>query len=169
MAATVLFINRDDLVKNTMIDGNVQADKLLQFVKISQQIHIQNYLGTKLYEKISTLINTNAISGTVYETLLVTYIQPMLIHYAMLDFIPFASYQIKQGGIFKHISENAETISRTEIEMLVNKEREIAQYYTRRFQEFMDFNQSTYPEYTSNTNSDIYPDHDEPTFPGIQL
>ena len=57
MAATVLFINRDDLVKNTMIDGNVQADKLLQFVKISQQIHIQNYLGTKLYEKISTLIN----------------------------------------------------------------------------------------------------------------
>ena len=69
MAATVLFINRDDLVKNTMIDGNVQADKLLQFVKISQQIHIQNYLGTKLYEKISTLINTNAISGTVYETL----------------------------------------------------------------------------------------------------
>ena len=87
----------------------------------------------------------------------------------MMDFIPFASYQIKQGGIFKHISENAETISRTEIEMLVNKEREIAQYYTRRFQEFMDFNQSTYPEYTSNTNSDIYPDHDEPTFPGIQL
>ena len=169
MAATVLFINRDDLVKNTMIDGNVQADKLLQFVKISQQIHIQNYLGTKLYEKISTLINTNAISGTVYETLLVTYIQPMLIHYAMMDFIPFASYQIKQGGIFKHISENAETISRTEIEMLVNKEREIAQYYTRRFQEFMDFNQSTYPEYTSNTNSDIYPDHDAPTFPGIQL
>ena len=53
--------------------------------------------------------------------------------------------------------------------MLVNIEREIAQYYTRRFQEFMDFNQSTYPEYTSNTNSDIYPDHDEPTFPGIQL
>ena len=54
MAATVLFINRDDLVKNTIIDGNVQADRLMHFVEIAQTIHVQNYLGTDLYNKIGT-------------------------------------------------------------------------------------------------------------------
>jgi len=73
MAATVLFINRDDLVKNTIIDGNVQADKLMHFIEIAQTIHIQNYLGTDLYNKITDLIDSSSITGTVYETLLISY------------------------------------------------------------------------------------------------
>jgi hypothetical protein len=138
-------------------------------VKISQQIHIQNFLGTKLYNKISDLISTNAIAGTVYETLLINYIQPMCIHYSMVDYLPFCAYQIKQGGIYKHVSENAETVSKNEVDYLVEKERNMAEWYTRRFIEYMDFNQSDYPEYTSNTNNDIYPDRDEPTFQGWVL
>ena len=85
MAATVLFINRNDLVQNTIIDGNVQADKLMHFISIAQEIHIQHYLGTDLYNKIAELIRTDAIATTVYETLLIDYVQPMLIHYAMVD------------------------------------------------------------------------------------
>ena len=41
--ATVLFINRTDLVRNSILDGNVDTDKFIQFIKISQQINIQNY------------------------------------------------------------------------------------------------------------------------------
>ena len=93
----------------------------------------------------------------------------MLIHYAMVDFLPFGAYQIKNGGIFKHVSENAETVSKNEIDFLVEKERTMAEYYTRRFISYMDFNQTSYPEYTSNTNDDIYPDRDEPTFQGWVL
>tara|TARA_B100001057_G_scaffold472478_1_gene535844 strand:+ start:1297 stop:1803 length:507 start_codon:yes stop_codon:yes gene_type:complete len=167
--ATALFINRNDLVKQTIIDGNVQADKLMHFVEIAQEIHVQNYLGTDLYTKLQTMITNDTISGTVYETLLVNHVQPMVIHYAMVDFLPFAAYQIKQGGIFKHVSENAETVDKNEVDYLVEKERTLAEYYTRRFIQFMDFNQSSYPEYTSNTNDDIYPDRDEPTFQGWVL
>ena len=167
--ATALFINRNDLVKNTIIDGNVQADKLMHFVEIAQEIHVQNYLGTDLYTKLQTMITNDTISGTVYETLLVNHVQPMVIHYAMVDFLPFAAYQIKQGGIFKHVSENAETVDKNEVDYLVEKEKTLAEYYTRRFIQFMDFNQSSYPEYTSNTNDDIYPDRDEPTFQGWVL
>jgi hypothetical protein len=51
--ATALFITRNDLVKNSILNGNVDTDKFIQFIKIAQQMHIQNYLGTKLYDKIS--------------------------------------------------------------------------------------------------------------------
>ena len=50
--AKVLFIRRDDLVRNSVISGNVDSDKFLQFIEIAQEIHIQNYLGTKLYDKL---------------------------------------------------------------------------------------------------------------------
>jgi len=124
--AKVLFISRNDLVKNTIIDGNVQADKLMHFIEIAQTIHIQNYLGTDLYNKIKTMIDDGSITGTIYETLLVDHVQPMLVHYAMVDFLPFAAYQIKQGGIFKHVSENAETVDKNEVDYLVEKERSLA-------------------------------------------
>ena len=169
MAATVLFINKQDLVENTIIDGNVQADKLMHFIKIAQEIHVQNYLGTDLYQKIQSLIDTSTLDGTVYKDLLVDYIQPMLIHFAMVDYLPFAAYQVKQGGISKHVSENAETVSKTEVDYLVEKQRSLAEWYTRRFIKYMDFNQNSFPEYTSNTNEDIYPDRDEPTFQGWVL
>jgi len=44
--ATALFINRTDLVRNSIIDGNVDTDKFIQFIKIAQEIDIQNYTGT---------------------------------------------------------------------------------------------------------------------------
>jgi hypothetical protein len=75
--ATALFISRTDLVKNTILDGNVDTDKFIQFIKISQQIDIQNYLGTDLYNKISNDIIANTLSGN-YLSLVEDYVQPML-------------------------------------------------------------------------------------------
>ena len=157
--AIALFISRTDLVKNTVIDGNTDTDSFIQFVKIAQEIHIQNYLGTKLYNRIASDIIADTLTGD-YLTLVTDYIQPMLIHYAMVDYLPFAAYQVKSGGIFKHTSENAETVSKDEVDYLVQKEREFAEYYTRRFVDFICFDSSKFPEYTQNTESDVYPDKD---------
>jgi hypothetical protein len=155
--AIALFINRTDLVKNSILDGNVDTDKFIQFIKISQQIDIQNYLGTKLYDKISSDILNNNLSGD-YLNLVDNYIQPMLIHFSMMQYLPFAAYQIKNGGISKHTSENSESVSKDEVDYLVQKERNFAEYYTRRFLDYMSFNQDLFPEYNNNTNSDVSPD-----------
>ena len=133
--ATALFINRTDLVRNSIIDGNVDTDKFIQFIKLAQQIHIQNYLGTELYNKISTLITSGDIDEAEYadyKTLLNDYIQPMLIWWSQVDYIPFASYQIRNGGIYKHSSETSESVGKDEVDFLVNKAREKADFYTRR-------------------------------------
>ena len=160
--ATALFITRKQLVQNSILDGNVDTDKFIQFVKIAQEIHIRNYLGTDLYNKISNdILGTGGASLTGnYLNLVNDFIQPILIHFAMVDYLPFAAYQIKNGGVFKHISENAESVSKNEVDFLVEKERDIAEYYTRRFIDYMSFNQSLFPEYTSNSNEDIDPDKD---------
>ena len=165
--AQVLFIKVQDLKKNTILDGNVDVDKLLPYIKLAQEIHIQNFLGTKLYEAIETKITDDTLTGN-YLTLVNSYIQPALIHFAMMDYLPFAAYQVKNAGVFKHISENAESVTKSEVDYLVNKEREFAEYYTRRFIDYMANNQNLFPEYTSNTNEDINPDKDA-TFNGWVL
>ena len=165
--AKALFIKRQDLVRNTILDGNVDTDKFIQFIKIAQDIHIQNYLGSKLYDRISEDIINGTLAGDYLE-LVNDFIQPMLIHFAMVDYLPFAAYSVKNGGVFKHTSENAETATKEEVDYLVSRERDIAEYYTRRFVDHMSFNQAKFPEYTQNVNDDIHPDHDA-TFQGWVL
>ena len=155
--AQALFITRDDIVRFTAMNGNVDTDKFIQFVKIAQDIHIQNYLGTKLYDKIySDIIAKTVIEP--YTTLLNKYIKPMLIHYTMVEYLPYAAYTIANKGVFKHNSENSTNVDKNEVDFLIEKERGIAQSYTNRFIDYMCFNQNSFPEYTANSNGDVYPD-----------
>lgn len=234
--AEALLITRQDVVKFTAMNGNVDTDNFIQYVKIAQDIHIQNYLGTDLLQKIQSEI-TLASSGipttitvnnqgtgyttatgvtttggtgtgltlditaagglvtaatidtagtgykvgdvividggnddaeitvsaiytipTDYNNLLVNYIKQMLIHWAMVEYLPFAAYTIANKGVYKHNSENATNVEKNEIDFLIEKERSIAQHYTERFIEHISFNNDKFPEYNSNSNGDMYPD-----------
>ena len=167
--ATILFINRTDLVRNSILDGNVDTDKFIQFVKIAQQIDIQQIIGTKMYDGLTAAIPTiNAPENARWKTILDDYIVPMLIWYAQSNYYPFATYQISNGGVYKHTSENSVSVDKNEVDFLVEKARTNADWYSRRFIDFMSFNQATYPEYTNNVNDDIYPSY-EATFNGWVL
>lgn len=165
--ATALFIRRDDLVRNTFLSGNVDTDKFIQFIKIAQEIHVQQYLGSKLYDRISTDIIAGTLTGD-YQTLVESYVQPMLIHWAMTEYLPFAAFTASNGGVYKKQVENGETVGREDLSFLIEKERNLAEYYTRRFIDHMSFNQNLFPEYNQNINDDVYPSKDS-TFNGWQL
>lgn len=155
--AQALFITRNDLVKYTAVNGNVDTDKFIQFVKIAQDIHIQNYLGSDLFNKISQDIIDDNLTGN-YLTLVDDHIKSMVIHWAMVEYLPFASYSIANKGVFKHGAENASNVDKNEIDFLIEKSRNLAQYYTDRFISYMSFNNNLFPEYYSNSNDDVYPD-----------
>ena len=158
--AQALFINRKDIVKFTSMNGNVDTDSFIQYVKIAQDIHVQNYIGTDLYNKIQADIIASSLTGD-YLSLVTDYIKPMLIHWAMVEYLPFAAYTVSNKGVYKHSSENSENVSKDEVDFLIEKERNTAQYYTERFISYMTFNASTkFPEYYTNSNEDIYPDKD---------
>lgn len=159
--AYALLISTEDVKKFTIVNGNLDADDFIEYIKISQDITIQNYLGSKLYQKLQTLILNNDINqaGFVdYKNLLNTYVKPMLIHWAMVYYLPFAAYTLSNKGLFKHNSENATNVDKAEVDFLVEKERDIAESYTQRFIDFMCYNMNTYPEYNNNNNEDVNPD-----------
>lgn len=166
-----LFITTTDLKKRSIVSGNLDPDKIVQFIEVAQDTHIQNYLGGKLYKKMQVLITANTINqegNADYKTLLDEYIKPMLIWFAQSDYIPFAAFQISNGGVYKHRSENSDTASMEEVNMLARRALETAEFYTRRFMDYMDHFSHLYPEYLESSNEDMHPDKDV-NFGGIYL
>jgi hypothetical protein len=165
--ATTLFITPNDLKQNTILNGNVDTDLFLNFIKIAQQMHIQNYLGTQLYNSITNKIKNNNLTGD-YLDLVTEYIQPMLIHFAMVDYLPFANYQIRNGGVFKHRTDNSESTSKDELDLLVQKHRTFSDFYAQRFVDYMGiFASQMFPEYWLNRNADMFPDRKPSSAPWV--
>ena len=82
----------------------------------------------------------------------------MLIHWAMVEYLPFSAYTIANKGVYKHGTENGETVEKNEVDYLVEKERDIAEHYTQRFIDYICNNSSLFPEYNDNSSEDMYPD-----------
>jgi|TARA_Y100000033_G_scaffold8910_1_gene8051 hypothetical protein len=154
-----LFITLQELKRKSIIDGNVDTDKLIQFVEVAQDTIIQNYLGTKLYNTLQTQV-INSTLTTVNTTLLNTYIKPMLIWYTQATYLPYAAYQISNGGVFKHNSENSTSVSESEITKLTRHATETADFYAKRFMDYMDDNSELYPDYTASQDGGMYPFRD---------
>lgn len=154
--AQVLFVSPADVIKRTGINGNVDRDQMIQFIKIAQDIHIQQILGTKLFNKIASDINAGSLAGN-YQSLLTNYIQDMVIHYAAIEILPYIHYKVANGGIYTKGSENGTNITKEDLDYLIQKERDIAEHYSRRFIDYMSFNNALYPEYNTNNNEDMYP------------
>ena len=141
----------------TILDGNVDTDKFINYIKIAQEIHIQNYLGTKLYERLQNGIINNDLNANEI-TLLNNYVQDALIHYASAEYLPFAAYTVGNGGVFKSAPENSVNVDKSEVDSLVQSERSYAQYYTDRLIKYLCNNNTLFPEYTQNEDEDIKPD-----------
>ena len=170
--AKALFITTEDIKRYSVLSGNVDPDKFIYMVEISQDTEVQYYLGTKLLLKLQDLILAGTIglpANEAYKTLLEKYVKPMTIFWALTCYMPFAAYTVANGGVYKHTSESSETVSKDEVDYLVEKYRDIAQFYTNNFVSYMTFNQSDYPEYNANTEDDIYPDTANADFGGWVL
>jgi hypothetical protein len=151
-----LFVDRKTIVKKSPLNGSVDPDKLMQYIELAQDIHIQTQLGTDLYEKLQADIIDGTLAGN-YETLVNTHIKPMLIHYSVMEYLHYAAYEVSNGGVFRHTPENAQLADKTEIDFLISKEKRTAEFYTERFNEYMRNNQRLFPEYLTNSNGDMYP------------
>ena len=154
-----LFITLEELKRKSIIDGNVDTDKLIQFVEVAQDTVIQNYLDTRLYDTLQAQVIADNLS-TDNSTLVNTYIKPMLIWYTQATYLPYAAYQISNGGIYKHNSENATSVSESEITKLTRHATETADFYAKRFIDYMDDNLELYPDYIGNQDGGMYPERD---------
>lgn len=155
--SNILLITASDLTKNTMMSGNIDAQKYVHVIKEAQIFILEPILGTKLYDKLLTDFENNNLAGA-YLTLLDDYIKPILIYSVAAEFILVHSYNIANGGVFKSSPENSEAVSKSEVDFLVQEQHNKADAYIKRLKKYLCT--VSIPEYqqSQDNNYDLQPD-----------
>ena len=166
-----LFITRNDIIKNTPLGGAIDADALLPFVRTAQDKYLLNLLGTVLFDKLQDDIQTDTPFTGRYEQLMVDYVKPTLIWYSCVEYIPFSAITFKSNGAVKHISEVSTSPTKTEVDYLLQKAMNNADYYSTRLQDFLIAYSQDIPEYLQSVgnSTQIFPDQSNQYFGGINL
>ena len=171
--ATAVFITRNDIIKNTPLQGAIDADALLPFMVTAQVKYLKNLLGTVLYEYLQAQIIAGTVSSlsSYYQDLLDDHIKPTLIWYACVEYIPFSSVQFKSNGAVKQQSEQGTAPTKTEIDYLKQQAQENADYYALRLENYLIAFSNNIPQYLQSVGNQtqIYPDQTNQYFGGIQL
>lgn len=171
--ATALFITRNDIIKNTPLQGAIDADALLPFMQTAQVKYIKNLIGTVLYDYLQGHIIAGTLSNlsVYYQDLMDDHIKPTLIWYACVEYIPFSSVQFKSNGAVKQQSEQGVAPSKTEVDYLKQQAQTNADYYALRLQNYLIAYSNNIPQYLESVGNQtqIYPDQTNQYFSGIQL
>ena len=171
--AYALFITRNDIIKNSPLQGAIDADALLPFVRTAQDKYLKNLLGTVLFAYLQAQIEADNVSNlsSYYRALLDDYIKNTLIWYACVEYIPFSSIQFKSNGAVKQKSEQGDAPDKKEIDYLLQKAQENGDYYALRLQNYLIAYSNQIPQYLQSVGNQtqIYPDQTNQYFGGIQL
>lgn len=156
-----LFINRNDVIKNTPLQGAIDADALLPFMRTAQDKYLKNLLGTVLFDYLQAQITAGTIGSlSVYYQDLMDHIKMTLIWYGCVEYIPFSNVQFKSNGAVKQKSEQGEAPSKTEIDYLKQMAQANADYYALRLQNYLIAYSNQIPQYLESVGNQtqIYAD-----------
>ena len=157
----VLFISEAKLKDSTSINLNVDVELLLPYVRQAQKLYVETKLGTDLNQKLKDLIvagTVNLPANAAYKTLLDDYVGDTLPNWTFYHAIPFLRFKIENGNIYSKTSETGNALSTEESQHLREEVRNTAEYYTERMISYLCNNNSLFPEYSTNTGSDVDPD-----------
>lgn len=156
-------INQAHLTENTIVDGNVDYKKFKPALALAQDLDLLPILGSDLMAKLKTDVDAFYTSGTPvpepYKTLLETYVQPALVHFALSRATPNFKFKYAAKGVIVNGSENSQSAETIDVEKQSDYWRNIGEDYAKRMFDYITFNTAVFPEYFSQigTSYKIYP------------
>lgn len=152
----ILFVNPDYLKRITPLVGAIDENYILPAVIAAQDVKLQSYLGTRLYESLKTKVQNNTLSG-YYTILLDGYVRKCVAWWTIAELIPSLVVQMDNGGLVQRTPENTSPISSQQMAYELTRARSKAQFYTRRMYEYICANVANLPEYSQNNTYEMCP------------
>lgn len=146
-------ITSEEIRLNTPMGGNVDSDKFVNFIYDVQIMVLEPTLGTKLYDKIITDFNADSLAG-LYLQMFNDYIKPVLWHSVFAEYVKIGSIIVGNGGMYKHVAQDAETASIEDINYVAKNAQSKADTYLDRLIRFLCDQDANIPEYTLNQDND---------------
>jgi hypothetical protein len=148
-------------------------DVLKAEVQIAQDVDLQTILGTLFYNHLLSQVTSTGNTFNADETTLVNdYIQPYLIQQAYFRAMPSIMYRSMNRSIVQGSMENAEPVSIETFKYLRNIQKQTADFYMTRLQDYLLIGkgQNKFPQYnTQSTIDGMIPNRQEKYMNGIYL
>lgn len=166
----IILITDSELIKGSPLGGNISIAKYRNVIEEVQTFTIEPILGTLLYEKIRTDYDAATITG-LYNTILVNYVQPIIINMVTAEYVIISRLLINNAGVHIRTPEDMQPASHSEVSSFSSRYSAKAEIYEERLQRFLQDQNSNIAEYTYNqTNQyDIKPDKDVNLYGGFYL
>ena len=163
-----LYISATRLKKDSAIGGSVEDDLIMPYILLAQDMNILPILGTDLDAKLKSDIQGGSLSGA-YKTLVETYIQPALVQFSFVSLVPYLRLRfVNNAVVVMGATEQSSSATYEDLEPVMNTATDAAEFYRQRCIDYLRNNESSFPEYSTNSGSDLDPTVNN-YFAGINL
>lgn len=147
-----LFLTEEYLKQYSIVNDNVDMGVVTPTLIKIQDMYIHPIIGTALFEELKTQIQAETVTG-LNETLL-DMIRKCMLRYFESEAAIIFTYRYMNKGIQKKNSENSQPADLSEINMLMEKFKNEAEWYAERITKYLIENETSYPLY-SNAGSGV--------------
>ena len=161
-------ITAQEVVTNTSMGGNVDVDKYSHIIYDVQVMVLENVLGTKLYDKIVTDFEGDALAGD-YLTMFNDYIKPVLWHSVYAEYLRDGIVLAQNAGIFTHSPDDAQVADLENIKYSAKNAKSKADVYIDRLIKFLCDKSIEEYDNSQDNDYDVTPKSDLNTISGWWL
>ena len=153
-----LFISEAQLIANSVLNENVSYTQIRPTLLKTQEMKIQPILGSPLYNEIATQVASGTLT-TLNTTLLEDYVQPCLIQWVMHEIPMVLAFKYMNKNMTRRTAEDSSIMSLDEIQRLMDKVKNDAEWYSERITMYLEENRTQYPLFLNPTVAidTIYP------------
>ena len=166
MSNKIFLISEQTLKNETVLNDNVGAEYILPAIETSQDIYLQEAIGSVLLDKIYNLIDTNNIkddNNARYKTLLDDYITPFLKFKVLAEIVIPISYKYRNSGVVQSTGDHYQQSQMKDAVLVQSYYDTRATFYHQRLTSYLNANADLFPEYRNvrdsadiRANSDSY-------------
>ena len=163
-----LYISATRLKKDSAIGGSVEDDLIMPYILLAQDMNILPILGTDLDAKLKSDIQGGSLTGA-YKTLVEDYIQPALVQFSFVSLVPYLRLRfVNNAVVVMGATEQSSSATYEDLEPVMNTATDAAEFYRQRCIDYLRNNESSFPEYSTNSGADLDPTVNN-YFAGINL
>ena len=155
----IFLITENTLKNETILNDNVGSEFIRPAIEASQDIYLQQLIGTELLNKLYNLVDTNTIiedSNSHYKLLIDEYIQNYLKYKVLAEFTIPLAFKYRNSGIMQSNVEYASNTQMKDATLVQNHYELRASFYAERLSKYLNANSNSFPEYMSTRdNSDM--------------
>jgi hypothetical protein len=154
MATPVILLSEATLKQRSILQDNVDMKVVTPAIVDVQEEYILPLLGTALYNDLLEQVRTSTLT-TAYRTLLDDYITRVMIWYCRFELPMDMNYKYFNKSVGVQNADNMNPATIEEMQYILNRARNKAEWYAERCTKFLLSNTTIYPLYLNQPNARI--------------